>query len=31
MATAAGVAWWLGNLAGQPRPVFSALVPILVI
>jgi uncharacterized membrane protein YgaE (UPF0421/DUF939 family) len=31
MATAAGLAWWLGNLAGQARPVFAALVPILVI
>jgi uncharacterized membrane protein YgaE (UPF0421/DUF939 family) len=31
MAIAAGLAWWLGNLAGQPRPVFAALVPILVI
>lgn len=31
MALAAGLAWWLGNLAGQPRPVFAALVPILVI
>src|SRR3984885_3324905 len=31
MAFAAGLAWWLGNLAGQPRPVFAALVPILVI
>jgi len=31
MAFTAGLAWWLGNLAGQPRPVFAALVPILVI
>src|SRR3984885_13456769 len=31
MAFTAGIAWWLGNLAGQPRPVFAALVPILVI
>ena len=30
MAFTAGLAW-LGNLAGQPRPVFAALVPILVI
>jgi uncharacterized membrane protein YgaE (UPF0421/DUF939 family) len=31
MAITAGLAWWLGNLAGQPRPVFAALVPVLVI
>jgi uncharacterized membrane protein YgaE (UPF0421/DUF939 family) len=31
IAVAAGVAWWLGNLAGQSRPVFASLVPILVI
>jgi uncharacterized membrane protein YgaE (UPF0421/DUF939 family) len=31
MAFTSGLAWWLGNLAGQPRPVFAALVPILVI
>jgi uncharacterized membrane protein YgaE (UPF0421/DUF939 family) len=31
IAIAAGLAWWLGNLAGQPRPVFAALAPILVI
>src|ERR1700728_388618 len=31
MAIAAGLAWWLGNLAGQARPVFAALVPVLVI
>jgi uncharacterized membrane protein YgaE (UPF0421/DUF939 family) len=31
MAFTAGLAWWLGNLVGQPRPVFAALVPILVI
>jgi uncharacterized membrane protein YgaE (UPF0421/DUF939 family) len=31
IAAAAGVAWWIGNLAGQPRPVFAALVPLLVI
>ncbi len=31
MAFTAGLAWWFGNLAGQPRPVFAALVPILVI
>jgi len=31
MAVTAGIAWWLGNLAGQSRPVFAALVPILVI
>jgi uncharacterized membrane protein YgaE (UPF0421/DUF939 family) len=31
IALASGVAWWLGNLAGQSRPVFAALVPILVI
>jgi uncharacterized membrane protein YgaE (UPF0421/DUF939 family) len=30
MALTAGLAWWLGNLAGQSRPVFAALVPILV-
>jgi uncharacterized membrane protein YgaE (UPF0421/DUF939 family) len=31
IAVTVGLAWWLGNLAGQPRPVFAALVPILVI
>jgi len=31
MAITAGLAWWLGTLAGQARPVFAALVPILVI
>jgi hypothetical protein len=31
MAITAGLAWWLGNLAGQARPVFAALVPVLVI
>jgi uncharacterized membrane protein YgaE (UPF0421/DUF939 family) len=31
MAVTAGLAWWLGNLAGQARPVFAALVPVLVI
>jgi uncharacterized membrane protein YgaE (UPF0421/DUF939 family) len=31
MAITAGLAWWLGNVAGQARPVFAALVPILVI
>lgn len=31
MAVASGVAWWIGNLAGQPRPVFAAIVPVLVI
>jgi Fusaric acid resistance protein-like len=31
IAFTSGLAWWLGNLAGQPRPVFAALVPILVI
>jgi uncharacterized membrane protein YgaE (UPF0421/DUF939 family) len=31
IATASGVAWWIGNLAGQSRPVFAAIVPLLVI
>lgn len=31
MAITAGLAWWLGTLAGQARPVFAALVPVLVI
>jgi uncharacterized membrane protein YgaE (UPF0421/DUF939 family) len=31
MAVTAGLAWWLGNVAGQARPVFAALVPVLVI
>lgn len=31
IAAAAGVAWWIGNLAGQSRPVFAAIVPLLVI
>jgi uncharacterized membrane protein YgaE (UPF0421/DUF939 family) len=31
IAIASGLAWWLGNLAGQPRPVFAAMAPILVI
>jgi uncharacterized membrane protein YgaE (UPF0421/DUF939 family) len=31
IAVAAGLAWWLGNLAGQARPVFAAIVPIVVI
>ena len=31
MAITAGLAWWLGNAAGQARPVFAALVPVLVI
>jgi uncharacterized membrane protein YgaE (UPF0421/DUF939 family) len=31
IAVASAVAWWLGNLAGQPRPVFAALAPVLVI
>jgi uncharacterized membrane protein YgaE (UPF0421/DUF939 family) len=31
ISAAAGVAWWIGNLAGQPRPVFAAIVPVLVI
>jgi uncharacterized membrane protein YgaE (UPF0421/DUF939 family) len=31
IAVASSIAWWLGNLAGQPRPVFAALAPVLVI
>lgn len=31
IAIAAGLAWWFGNLAGQARPVFAALVPVVVI
>jgi uncharacterized membrane protein YgaE (UPF0421/DUF939 family) len=31
IAAASGVAWWIGNLAGQSRPVFAAIVPLLVI
>jgi uncharacterized membrane protein YgaE (UPF0421/DUF939 family) len=31
ISAAAAVAWWIGNLAGQPRPVFAAIVPVLVI
>src|SRR5579862_9843955 len=31
IALAAGLAWWLGNLAGQARPVFAAIAPIVVI
>jgi uncharacterized membrane protein YgaE (UPF0421/DUF939 family) len=31
ISAAAAVAWWIGNLAGQPRPVFAAIVPLLVI
>lgn len=31
ISAAAAIAWWLGNLAGQPRPVFAAIVRVLVI
>lgn len=31
ISAAAAIAWWVGNLAGQPRPVFAAIVPLLVI
>jgi len=31
ISAAAGVAWWIGSLLGQPRPVFAAIVPVLVI
>jgi uncharacterized membrane protein YgaE (UPF0421/DUF939 family) len=31
IALAAGLAWWLGNLLGQPQPVFASIVPVLVI
>jgi uncharacterized membrane protein YgaE (UPF0421/DUF939 family) len=31
MAFTSGLAWWLGKILGQPRPVFAALVPVLVI
>jgi len=31
VAVAAGASWWLGTLAGQARPVFAALAPVLVI
>lgn len=28
MAGAGALAWWLGTLAGEPRPIFAALVPL---
>ena len=31
ISVAAGLAWWIGSLLGQPRPVFAAIVPVLVI
>lgn len=31
IALAAGLSWWFGNLAGQSRPVFAALTPIVAI
>jgi len=31
MAVAASVAWWIGTLAGEPAPVFAAIVPLVAI